>query len=85
MRENISLNEPHIVLFLTEIQKHGKSIVKLANLYFQVKPHDTKYVMSGKNSQGQWEDILIVSLVEIFEFSFEVLEIDALRELIEDV
>ena len=68
MRREVSLNEPHIILFLNEIEKHGRSIVKLGDCLYEVRTNEKRgYLVSGLNKNGTKEDLLLVSLIELFE------------------
>lgn len=86
MKREISLNEPHITLFLTDMQRRGRSILKLGDCLFEVRRRDEEtFVISGIKKDGKKEEILLVSLLEIFELPFEVLDLEVLEQLFEKV
>lgn len=86
MKHEVSLNQPHIKLFLHDMKKHGRSIIKLQESTFEVIPDsDGVFLVSGIKQDGNREPILLVTLSEIFDLPFEVLEIDILEEIYDKV
>lgn len=84
MRKNVSIQEPHIILFLTDMEEYGRSIIKLGSSLFEVTPRKDRYIISGLTNKGR-EEILFVTLEEIFELPFEVLELGVLNQLYDKV
>ncbi len=85
MKRKISMNEPHIVLFLTDMKKYGRSLLKLQDLIFEIRRGKDKYIVLSCEKDGTKKELMLVSLLEIFELPFEVLDIELLEHLFEKI